>query len=79
MTEWQKYTAMAARLGSIAPSKMNALPISVQKILEEDMVFCLAVVKAVVEFRDDYANAVTDITGIECAAEFHEKMNGLGL
>jgi len=52
MTEWEKYTAMAARLGSIPPSKLNALPVAIQKILDEDMPVLLKVLREVVIMRD---------------------------
>ena len=79
MTEWQKYTAMAARLGSIPPSKMNALPISIQKILEEDMVFCLDVVKAVVVYRDALSEAKTDEDVTTADNMFDTVLTGLGI
>lgn len=40
-------TEIKARLGSIAPSKMNEFPRSVQRLLEEDMPRLIRVVEAV--------------------------------
>ena len=79
MTEWQKYTAMAARLGSIPPSKLNALPISIQKILEEDAPFAYQVVKAVIEFRDSYAESKTEYDIEATVNDFQARLEELGL
>jgi hypothetical protein len=48
------YHAMAARLGSLPPSKLNACPLAVQKILEEDVPVLLKVYKAAANFMADW-------------------------
>lgn len=57
-----------ARLGSIAPSKMNELPKSVQRLLEDDMPRLIAIAEA----ADNWDNRIRGFDGLSDIQRQHD-------
>lgn len=79
INSYERYIAAAARLGSISPTKMNTLPLAIQKILEEDAPWFYQIAKAAIKYSDDFAECTNDIEAEATAEELRTALEKLGV
>ncbi len=79
INSYERYIASAARLGSISPTKMNTLPLAIQKILEEDAPWFYQIAKAAIKYSDAFAECTNDIEVKATDEEFRGELERLGV